>query len=74
VNKTSVFAHALFGATHVNDGGGNHFTMGYGGGLDVNATEKVAIRLVQFDWAPIKDTPTWQKNNLRFGFGVVLKK
>jgi hypothetical protein len=74
--KTAIFAHALYGATHFNStfGGGNNFTMGYGGGVDVNATDKVAIRLVQFDWLPLKDSGTWLKNSMRFGFGVVLKK
>lgn len=73
MDKTSVFAHALFGGTHFSDGGGNHFTMGYGGGLDVSVKDNFAIRVVQFDWAPIKADPEWVKNNIRFGFGVVWK-
>ncbi len=55
-DKATVFGHALFGGTHFSDGGGNHFTMAYGGGVDVNAGDKMAIRVVQFDWMPIKDT------------------
>jgi hypothetical protein len=75
-DKADVFVHALFGSTHVNGGGGNNFTMGYGGGIDVKSSEKLSFRLIQFDWLPVKESGsggTWQKNNLRFGFGVVLK-
>jgi hypothetical protein len=72
-DKTAIFGHALFGGTHFNNGGGNHFTMGFGGGVDVAAGDNFAIRVVQFDWLPTKGTPTWLKNNLRFGFGVVWK-
>lgn len=73
LENAAVFAHALFGGTHFNNGGGNHFTMGYGGGVDVNAGENLAIRVIQFDWLPIKTSPTWTKNSMRFGFGVVWK-
>lgn len=73
LDKASVFAHALYGGTHFSDGGGNHFTMAYGGGIDVGVKDNLAIRVVQFDWAPIKAESTWLKNNIRFGFGVVWK-
>jgi hypothetical protein len=73
LDKAAVFAHALYGGTHFSDGGGNHFTMAYGGGVDVNAGMNVAIRIVQVDWALIKEAGTWEKNNVRFGFGVVFK-
>ena len=56
-----------------NNGGGNHFTMGFGGGVDVAAGDNFAVRVIQFDWLPTKGEPTWLKNNLRFGFGVVWK-
>ena len=72
VEKAAVFVHALYGGTHFSDGGGNHFTMAYGGGVDVNAGENMAIRIVQVDWALLKDV-TWRKDNVRFGFGVVFK-
>ena len=75
-DKASVFGHALFGGTHFSDGGGNHFTMAYGGGVDVNAGDKMAVRVVQFDWMPIKNGGTgggWTKNSIRLGFGVVFK-
>jgi hypothetical protein len=73
VEKASVFVHALYGGTHFSDGGGNHFTMAYGGGVDYNVKDNLAIRVVQFDWAPIKFEGSWEKNNVRFGFGVVFK-
>jgi hypothetical protein len=52
--------------------------MGFGGGVDINTSEKLAIRIVQFDWLLVKEDggtggSSWQKNNLRFGFGVVYK-
>ena len=75
-DKASLFGHALFGGTHFSDGGGNHFTMAYGGGVDVNAGDKMAVRVVQFDWMPIKNSGTgggWSKNSIRLGFGVVFK-
>lgn len=72
VEKAAVFVHALYGGTHFSDGGGNHFTMAYGGGVDVNAGENIAIRIVQFDWALLKDV-TWSKDNIRLGFGIVFK-
>jgi hypothetical protein len=47
--------------------------MAYGGGIDVHAG-KVSIRVIQFDWVPVRlgnDLP-WATNNTRFGFGVVI--
>lgn len=69
--RMTYFGEALFGADHV--GGENFFAMSYGGGIDVHAG-KVSIRLIQFDWIPLRlgnDLP-WVKNNTRFGFGVVI--
>jgi hypothetical protein len=47
--------------------------MAYGGGVDVNAGKNMAIRIVQVDWALFKADSTWEKDNVRFGFGVVFK-
>jgi hypothetical protein len=72
LERASVFGHALFGGSKF-EGGSTEFTMGYGGGVDVAAGEKMAIRVIQFDWLPIRADGEWFSNNLRFGFGVVFK-
>ena len=72
--KATVFGHALpVGVSKISDGGGSNFTMAYGGGVDINAGEKIAIRVVQFDWMLVKFDGGWEKNNVRFGFGIVFK-
>jgi opacity protein-like surface antigen len=76
MEKTSVFGHAMFGGARGSSplGSSTNFTMAYGGGLDINATDRVDIRVIQFDWMPIKATGGgWDNNNLRFGFGIVYK-
>ena len=71
MEKASVFGHALFGVSR--SGGTNAFTMAYGGGVDVNATDRVGIRVIQFDWLPVHPEGVWVNNSLRFGFGIVYK-
>ena len=75
LDNASVFAHALFGGSRVGGGGAsqNGFTMGFGGGVDVSAGDKLSIRVVQADWLPSRFSGTWIKNQIRFGFGVVYK-
>lgn len=73
--KATVFGHALFGGANFGASGSseNGFAMGFGGGIDVNAGERFAIRVVQFDWIPTKFNDTWIKDIVRFGFGIVIK-
>ena len=73
--KTTVFAHALFGGVTVGAAGESEsaFAMGLGGGLDVNLSDRFAVRVVQFDWIPIHDQGEWYNNTVRFGFGIVIK-
>jgi len=80
VEKATVFGHALFGGAKFSTTGASdsNFTMGFGGGVDINTSEKLAIRIVQFDWLLFKGDDgaggsEWSKNNVRFGFGVVFK-
>ena len=63
------FGEALFGGDHI--AGGNFFAMGYGGGIEVQAG-KIRVRLLQFDWIPVRrgNGEPWLKNNTRYGFGV----
>lgn len=55
----------------------NRFQMAYGGGIDWNATNRVSIRLIQFDWLPTKGTSDegggWVKNVTSYSFGVVFE-
>lgn len=73
--KATVFGHALFGGANIGVSGGsdNGFAMGFGGGIDVNAGKRFAIRVVQFDWIPTRFSGVWVNDNVRFGFGIVFK-
>jgi len=72
------WGHVLFGGQHIRGGGAssNDFGMTLGGGIDVNANEHVAVRVVQADWVYVRvaeGTLTANSHNYRFGFGVVFK-
>jgi len=88
--KATVFAHALFGANRLGiDAMGapintaalsdTGFGMALGGGVDFNATKKVAIRVGQFDYILSNHTFSQyglnlpHQNNFRFSAGLVLK-
>lgn len=73
MEKVNPFAHALFGFARVSAGNfsDTNFAMGFGGGLDVKAGAKLNIRVIQFDWLPIKSAGDWTTDAFRFGFGVV---
>ena len=49
------------------------FAMAIGGGLDVNVSDHVALRVIQVDWVPIRPEGQWFRNVTRFGFGIVFK-
>ncbi|HEX4997790.1 MAG TPA: hypothetical protein VFY29_06170 [Terriglobia bacterium] len=70
----TIFGHALYGAATGGGGGATavtSFMMGYGGGLDLKASNGIAIRAIQFDWLPSRTNGSWLNNQLRFGFGLV---
>jgi hypothetical protein len=81
--RTTIFGHILaggvnhwqaspaYGQPSTFKGGG--FAMAFGGGFDVNASERIAIRIAQVDWLPIREDGRWIANTVRFGFGVVFK-
>jgi opacity protein-like surface antigen len=73
--RATVFGQALFGgATLGGDGESiNGFAMGFGGGVDVNVSDRFAVRVVQFDWIPTRFEGVWNNNTVRFGFGIVIK-
>ena len=74
--KTTIFGHALFGGLTAGGGGASvsGFTMGYGGGVDMVANDQMSVRLIQFDWLPTHIGGVWDKNTIRFGFGLVFGK
>lgn len=47
--------------------------MAMGGGLDVNVSDRFALRVPQFDWTPMHIGGVWEKNVIRIGIGVVIK-
>lgn len=73
--RTTAFAHVLFGGARLLgfDSAMNGFAMGIGGGLDVNATSRIALRVFQVDWIPSRFEGGWQNKTGRIGFGVVFK-
>lgn len=74
-DKATAFAEALFGGITTNSdfGADTGFAMGFGGGLDINAGDRFAIRAVQFDWMPNHLGGSWSASEIRLGFGVVFK-
>jgi hypothetical protein len=57
--------------------------LGMGGGIDINLSERFALRVPQFDWTPMRvssidpttllPTTAWSKSQIRIGIGLVLK-
>ncbi len=80
--KVTPFAQVLFGGAHATgsalgtSGSRNTFAMTAGGGLDVNATNHVAIRLVQTEYLLTRfpeTGPRVNQNNLRLSTGIVFR-
>jgi opacity protein-like surface antigen len=86
-DKATGFVHFLLGAaknTNKFTSGSTttttkdtNFALAIGGGMDINAGEKIKVRVLQIDWIPVKINPPspatsfWSKDNIRLGFGVV---
>jgi len=82
--KVTPFAEALFGVAHssakasatgigsVDLGSENDFAFAFGGGLDVNATKNVALRLGKLDYEIVK-VDGGHLNNFRYATGIVFK-
>lgn len=87
--RVTPFVHAMFGAVREGVGSmtlsilGTSITtpavsstglgMGMGGGLDVNLSDRLALRVPQFDWTPMHVGGVWEKNVIRIGIGLVFK-
>jgi len=74
------FVHFLAGGSHasvsvsgVGSSSGNGFAMMFGGGLDVKATRRIALRAVQFDWLSLHSNGATDNNNMRISTGLLLR-
>jgi hypothetical protein len=85
MDKVNPFVHVLFGASRLSAAVTDPVTgltaavsstglgLGIGGGLDVNISNKLALRVPQFDWTPIHAGGVWNNNTIRIGIGLVFK-
>ena len=74
------FAHFLAGGNHasasisgVGSGSDNGFAMMFGGGLDVKASQHLALRAVQFDWLSLHSNGASDNNNMRISTGILFR-
>jgi hypothetical protein len=65
------FVHALFGGGHAD--GANAFAMALGGGVDVNAGQHLALRLIQADWMSFRRGGESINSNVRASMGLVFR-
>jgi hypothetical protein len=76
MDKATVFGQGLLGLLNYRGIGEDdiHFTMQYGLGIDVRATNRVSIRVIEFNWRPANVTGGvgWVSIT-SYGFGVVFK-
>jgi len=74
--KVTPFAQALFGVSQTRSdayaAAYSDFAMALGGGLDINAGEKVAIRIAQVEYIATQENAVLY-NHFRYSAGVVLK-
>ena len=73
--KVTPFVHTLFGANRTSALGvsSTNLGLGMGGGLDLNVSDRLALRVPQFDWTPIHAGGVWTTNVVRIGIGLVFK-
>ena len=69
--RVTPFVHALFGGAHADEV--NAFAMAIGGGVDVNAGEHVAIRVIQADWMSFRNAGESINGNVRASAGIVFR-
>jgi hypothetical protein len=97
--RVTPFVHAMFGGIRYGVGSltilgvttpavsSTGLGMGIGGGLDINISDRLALRVPQFDWTPrhiagttttvlgttVTVPGTWATGQIRFGIGLVVK-
>ncbi len=72
--SVTAFVHALTGGRRVSVPGDadSAFALGFGGGMDVNVSDSIGIRVFQFDYIPSHSRGMWH-HDVRFGSGIVYK-
>jgi hypothetical protein len=77
MEKATVFVQSLWGGLNYRGIGEDdiHFTMQYGVGVDVRTTNRVSIRVIEFNWRPVHATGGvgWETGITSYGFGIVFK-
>ena len=73
----------VLGTINVPGASSTGFGMALGGGIDVNISDKLALRVPQFDWTLMREstidpttllpTTAWNKSAIRIGIGLVFK-
>jgi hypothetical protein len=73
------FAHFLAGGFRDSISGGglsasdNGLAMMLGGGLDVRAGRRIAVRAIQFDWLGLHSNGSSDNNNMRVSTGLLFR-
>jgi hypothetical protein len=73
MKRVTPFAHLLLGGATSCGSCDSAFTTALGGGLDVNANDHLALRLVQADWLLFRAGGVTEKGNVRVSAGVVVR-
>jgi hypothetical protein len=77
--RVTPFAHALFGGFRAStsaagfSAGLNGFAMMIGGGVDVRATRRLAVRVAQLDWILWNSAEFTERKNARVSVGLVFR-
>jgi opacity protein-like surface antigen len=80
---TFSFTDPVLGTINVPGASSTGFGMGIGGGIDINISDKLALRVPQFDWTLMRQntidpttllpTTSWNTSAIRIGIGLVFK-
>jgi len=77
--KFTPFVHFLAGGYHASasfsgvSASDSGFAMMFGGGVDVNASPRLAFRAVQFDWLSMRGNGSSDNNNMRISTGLLFR-
>jgi hypothetical protein len=73
------FAHFLAGGVRSSasfsglSASDNGFAMMFGGGVDVKASRRIAVRAIQFDWLSLHSNGNSDNNNMRISTGLLFR-
>lgn len=82
LGRVTPFGRAMFGLFHTSEEAAitttvkdmdNDRGIAFGGGVDVTATEKIALRVFQMDYVRSYLTPTGSQDNWRISVGIVFR-